>query len=104
MRRVMDVMGPLGASPWIEVDGKSAALAYVAQGLGVAFVSALAGQRPERRGMELTDVTASFPRVAFWLVWPRESALGGWRGAFVERMKRIANDPPSRLRDRRAST
>ena len=69
MRRVMAVLGPLGAVPWLEVDGKAAALAYVAAGLGVAFVSALADQRPARRSVVLRDVTPAFGAVSFWLIW-----------------------------------
>lgn len=68
MRRVMDVMGPLGARPWIEVDGKSAALGYVAAGLGIAFVSALDSQTPHHRGVSFTDVTPRFSAVSFWLL------------------------------------
>ena len=82
-RRVMEVMGPLGASPWIEVDGKMAALSYVAEGLGVAFVSVLAEQKLAHTGVTLVDVSASFPSVAFWLVWPRRAELTGWRKTFV---------------------
>jgi DNA-binding transcriptional LysR family regulator len=86
MRRVLDVLGPLGATPWVDVDTKSAALSYVAEGLGVAFVSALAGQRPGRRGVVLRDVTASFAPVAFWLAWPGGAAHAPWQTAFAERL------------------
>ncbi len=86
MRRIMAVLGPRGASPWIEVDGKTAALAYVAAGLGIAFVSLLAGQKPERRNVVVRDVTPLFPRVAFWLVWAEHVRLEGFRATFVERV------------------
>ncbi len=82
-RRVMEVMGPLGASPWIEVDGKMAALSYVAEGLGVAFVSVLATQKFTHVRVTLFDVSASFPSVAFWLVWPARAELTGWKKTFV---------------------
>jgi DNA-binding transcriptional LysR family regulator len=78
MRRIMAVLGPHGAAPWIEVDGKTAALSYVAAGLGIAFVSVVASQRPARAGVVLRDVTASFGPVAFWLIWaggPRAASL-----------------------------
>ena len=71
MKRVLAVLGPHGASPWIEVDGKSAALAYVAAELGIAFVSAMASQTPARAGVVLRDVTASFGPVSFWLISER---------------------------------
>jgi DNA-binding transcriptional LysR family regulator len=83
MRRVLAVLGPLGAAPWIEVDGKAAALGYVAAGLGVAFVSLLAGQAPSRPGVTVRDVTTLFPRVSFWLVWPPHATVGGFRETFV---------------------
>jgi DNA-binding transcriptional LysR family regulator len=86
MRRLMHVLAPHGAVPWIEVDGKTAALAYVAAGLGVAFVSLLAGQIPERRGVVVRDVTSLFPRVSFWLVWPEHVRLDGFRKTFVDRV------------------
>jgi DNA-binding transcriptional LysR family regulator len=70
MRRVLAVLGPLGAAPWIEVDGKAAALRYVAEGLGLAFVSALASApAPRAAGVVLRDVTARFGRTSFWMVW-----------------------------------
>jgi DNA-binding transcriptional LysR family regulator len=85
MRRVLEVLGPLGAAPWIEVDGKVAALSYVAEGLGVAFVSVLAGQRPDRKGVVLRDVTASFAPTAFWLL-SAAAARAPWQRSFVERL------------------
>ena len=87
MRRVMAVLAPHGAAPWIEVDGKAAALAYVAAGLGVAFVSALAAQRPERAGVALRDVTASFGAVSFWLIW-RAGAMPRAHQRFVEEVRK----------------
>ena len=83
MRRVMAVLGPLGAVPWLEVDGKAAALAYVAAGLGVAFVSALADQRPERRSVVLRDVTAAFGPVSFWLIWRSGVVASGPAASFA---------------------
>jgi DNA-binding transcriptional LysR family regulator len=75
MRRVMAVLGPLGSAPWIEVDGKAAALAYVEAGLGIAFVSAVAPDKPARTGVAVRDVTAYFEPTAFWLVWREGAAL-----------------------------
>ncbi|MBS2016027.1 MAG: hypothetical protein JST00_24305 [Deltaproteobacteria bacterium] len=81
MRRVLDVLEPLGASPWIEVDGKVAAMSYVAAGLGIAFVSALEPQKPERAGVVARDVTAWFAPVSFWLVWNEGEASARGRAA-----------------------
>lgn len=85
MRRVLAVLGPLGAAPWIEVDGKAPALSYVAAGLGIAFVSALEPQKPERRGVVARDVTAWFAPTTFWLLWHGGRAtLPPWGRRFVE--------------------
>ena len=83
MRRVMDVIGPLGARPWIEVDGKAAALGYVAAGLGIAFVSALESQTPSHRGVVFVDVTARFSALGFWLLGPsHETGANDFRTRF----------------------
>ena len=82
MERVSRVLEPSGVAPWIEVQGKTAALAYVAEGLGVAFVSALAGQTPAHRGVVMRDVTSLFSPASFWLVW-RKAELAPWERAFV---------------------
>jgi DNA-binding transcriptional LysR family regulator len=87
MKRVMAVLGPLGAAPWIEVDGKAAALAYAAAGLGLAFVSAVASQKPERTGVVLRDVTAHFEPASFWLVWREGMALPPLHRRFVDEMR-----------------
>ena len=83
----MAVLGPHGAAPWIEVDGKSAALAYVAAGLGVAFISAVASQIPARAGVALRDVTASFSPVSFWLIWREGRALPPSHLFFVDQLR-----------------
>lgn len=90
MRRVMAVLGPHGAAPWIEVDGRSAALAYVAAGLGIAFVSALANQRPERADVVLRDVTSSFGPVSFWLIWRSGTVLSRAHQRFVDEVAAAA--------------
>lgn len=90
MKRVMAVLGPLGAAPWIEVDGKSAALAYVAAGLGIAFVSAVASEMPERTGVVLRDVTAHFEPISFWLVWREGAALPPMHRRFVGELRAAA--------------
>ena len=87
MKRVMTVLGPHGAAPWIEVDGKAAALAYVAAELGVAFVSAVASRRPERAGVVLRDVTTSFGPVSFWLIWREAEARPLPHRRFVEELR-----------------
>lgn len=89
MERVNSVLAPLGAVPWIEVQGKAATLAYVAEGLGIAFVSALEGQLPSHRGVLLRDVTALFPPASFWIVW-RKPTLAPWELAFVLALRSAA--------------
>ena len=96
MRRIMAVLGPLGATPWLEVDGKAAALAYVAAGLGIAFVSALADQRPERPLVAFRDVTPSFGPVSFWLIWRAGAALPPAYARFVEALTAEAPRPPTK--------
>ena len=98
MRRVLGVLAPLGAAPWIEVDGKAAALGYVAAELGVAFVSLLAGQVPSPPGVVVRDVTNLFPRVAFWLVWPEHTELTGFRRSFVEAISASRSEASSSSR------
>lgn len=94
MKRVMAVLGPLGAAPWIEVDGKAAALAYVAAGLGIAFVSAVASEKPERRAVALRDVTAHFEPIAFWLVWREGAALPPVHRRFMAELRATAMGRP----------
>lgn len=91
MKRLMAVLGPHGGAPWIEVDGKAAALAYVAAGLGIAFVSAVASQKPMRTGVALRDVTASFGAVSFWLIWRDGAALPGVHRRFVDELRLAAS-------------
>jgi DNA-binding transcriptional LysR family regulator len=103
MRRVLEILAPLGAAPWIEVDGKAAALAYVAEELGIAFVSALAGQLPQRDGVTLIDVTSSFPPLAFWLVSGSREPTPGWRATFASVMGAAVSAAPDRSRSRSRS-
>ena len=92
MKRVMAVAcARSAAAPWIEVDGKSAALAYVAAGLGIAFVSAVASERPERKGVVLRDVTAHFEPIAFWLVWREGAALPPVHRQLMSELRATAN-------------
>jgi DNA-binding transcriptional LysR family regulator len=91
MKRLMAVLGPHGSAPWIEVDGKAAALAYVAAGLGIAFVSAVASHKPMRTGVVLRDVTSSFGAVSFWMIWPEGTALPGIHRRFVEELRAAAS-------------
>lgn len=86
MRRVMEVLRPHGGAPWVEVDGKTAALRYVAAGLGIAFVSLLEGQEPSHPRVIVRDVTSHFPSVSFHLVWPRGTSLSGYRKTFVDQL------------------
>lgn len=65
--RVMSRLAPLGAQVRVEVDGRSAALAYVSAGVGATFVSLLPGHQVEARGAVAYDVTSAFPRARFWV-------------------------------------
>jgi DNA-binding transcriptional LysR family regulator len=82
-RRTLDVLAPLGARALVEVDGKSAALRWVQHGLGVAFVSLLPREAPAHPSVVLRDVTALFPKAAFYMLRPRRAALA-WEDAFAE--------------------
>jgi DNA-binding transcriptional LysR family regulator len=71
--RVMERLAPFGASIRVEVEGRSAALAYVEAGVGATFVSLLPGHRPAARddgraGIRCHDVTALFGRARFFVV------------------------------------
>jgi DNA-binding transcriptional LysR family regulator len=74
-RRVMSVLEPLGASVQIEVEGRAAALRYVAMGLGVAFLSLVPGHRVEASGLVLREVTRHFRTAYFWALWRRGRRL-----------------------------
>lgn len=66
-RRVMSVLGPLGAELRYEVDGRAAALRFVSLGLGAAFLSLLPGHRIDSRVVVVRDVSRHFPASRFWL-------------------------------------
>lgn len=68
MRRILETLRPHGGASWIEVDGNTAALRYVAAGLGIAFVSLLEGQEPTHPKVSVRNVTAHFAPVAFHLL------------------------------------
>jgi len=63
--RVMDVLGPLGATIRVEVEGKAAALEYVRLGLGGTFVSLLPAHPPHGAAH---DVTPLFARSGFYAI------------------------------------
>lgn len=86
MRRIMEVLRPHGGAPWVEVDGKTAALRYVAAGLGIAFVSLLEGQEPSHPRVSVRDVTSHFPPVSFHLVWPKGRELRGFERTFADEL------------------
>ncbi len=66
--RVMDRLGPLGATIRVEVDGRASALEYVRCGLGATFLSLLPGHAVKDDGVVVRDVTAHFERSRFWAV------------------------------------
>jgi DNA-binding transcriptional LysR family regulator len=88
----MAVLGPLGASPWMEVDGKASALAYVEAGLGIAFVSRWSAQDQVVAGslkiLPLRDLR--MVRAFSWATASRELHSGA--GRFLAWARR--NPPP----------
>jgi DNA-binding transcriptional LysR family regulator len=72
--RVMDRLAPLGGTIRVEVDGRSAALAYVRAGVGATFLSLLphhAIDAPLRASAR--DVTGLFGRSRFWVIGRSEA-------------------------------
>jgi DNA-binding transcriptional LysR family regulator len=65
--RVMEALGPLGASIRVEVDGRAAALEYVRRGLGATFLSLLPAHRVGA-DVRARDVTPLFARSAFYAI------------------------------------
>ena len=66
--RVMDRLAPHGASLRVEVDGRSAALAYVRAGVGATFLSLLPGHAVDATRVRAHDVTSLFDRSAFYVI------------------------------------
>ena len=73
-RRVMSVLGPLGGTIALEIEGRSTAVAYARRGFGVAFLSLLAKHAPRAAGVVFRDVTRFFPSSGFWLLVRDEGA------------------------------
>jgi DNA-binding transcriptional LysR family regulator len=88
-RRVLDRLGPLGATVAIEVDGKSAALRYVEAGFGITLLSLVPGARVESR-LALRDVSHLFAPSAFWLAWNEDRALRPWERALASELAALA--------------
>lgn len=74
--RVMERLGPRGASVRVEVDGRASALAYVRAGFGATLLSLLPGHVVDEKGVVAHDVTRLFPRSRFYVI--------GRRGAWTE--------------------
>jgi DNA-binding transcriptional LysR family regulator len=70
--RVMERLGSLGAAIRVEVESRSAALAYVRAGVGATFVSLLPGHAVDRTGTVWRDVTALFARSAFYVIGTKQ--------------------------------
>lgn len=66
--RVMDRLGPHGATIRVEVEGRAAALEYVRAGIGATFLSLLPGHRVDAKNVHARDVTALFSPSRFWIV------------------------------------
>ncbi len=70
--RVMDRLGPRGATIRVEIDGKAAALEYVRAGLGATFLSLLPGHTLRASGVWACDVTALFGASRFYVIGRRD--------------------------------
>ncbi len=70
--RVMDRLGPRGASVRVEVDGRASALAYVRAGFGATFLSLLPGHAVDEEGVRACDVTPLFAPSRFYVIGRRE--------------------------------
>lgn len=71
-QRVMDRLGPRGATIRVEIDGKSAALEYVRAGLGATFLSLLPGHALKAPGVWACDVSALFGASRFYVIGRRD--------------------------------
>lgn len=92
--RIMDRLGPLGASIRVEVDGKASALAYVRAGLGASFASLLPGHGVTHPGVVARDVTSLFAASSFYLVALRERWNEPALQRVVERIVHYARTRP----------
>ncbi len=81
--RVLEPLAPFEPHVRVEVDGKAAALQYVARGLGIAFVSLLPSHAVKHAGVALRDVTHLFGPSSFWLLRSRQ------RSPAVDRVARM---------------
>jgi DNA-binding transcriptional LysR family regulator len=70
--RVMDRLGPHGASIRVEVDGRSAALAYVRAGAGATFLSLLPGHSLEVTRVKAHDVSFLFDPSGFYVITTKQ--------------------------------
>lgn len=70
--RIMDRLGPRGASVRVEVDGRASALAYVRAGFGATFLSLLPGHSVDDEGVRVFDVTSLFAPSRFYVIGRRD--------------------------------
>lgn len=70
--RVMQRLGPLGATIRAEVDGRASAIAYARAGIGAAFVSLLPGHTVNETKVRARDVTTLFGPSRFYVIARRE--------------------------------
>ncbi len=94
--RIMERLGPLGASIRVEVDGKASALAYVRAGLGASFVSLLPGHGVAHPGVVARDVTSLFAACGFYVAGLRERWNEPALKQVVERIVHHARSRPRR--------
>ncbi|MFZ5895872.1 MAG: LysR family transcriptional regulator substrate-binding protein [Myxococcota bacterium] len=66
--RVMNRLSAYGASIRVEVEGRSAALAYVRAGVGATFLSLLPRHTIDLHGLRARDVSSLFEPSAFYVI------------------------------------
>lgn len=100
--RVMGALAPLGAAVAIEVDGRAAALGFVREGLGIAFVSRIPGAPGAAPGIVWRNVDALFAPASFWLAWradrPPRGAARELTDALSDRARELRQDATTRPR------
>ena len=71
-KRILERLGPRGATVRVEVDGRASALAYVRAGFGATFLSLLPGHEVREEGVRARDVTSHFAPSRFYIIGRRE--------------------------------
>jgi DNA-binding transcriptional LysR family regulator len=90
--RVMRWLAPYGAAIRVEVEGRSAALAYVRKGIGATFLSLLPGHTVDERRVKARDVTRLFGTSRFHVVTRRERWDDPLVSDVVSRLRRACSN------------